>query len=327
MVSLSSVVRAVLVEMVALAPACGNKGAKQQKPDQSAVDNITATTEDLKKEEDDVLSRRDELSRARKQITSDRAALDEKRKQVVAAGGDTSAVDKEAAEIADREQKLSEQESTLDTKIDALMAKYQSMAAPAPSGTDDATRREAGMAIRERDVATREARLAEREKDVSAREKALADWDREKCPGTTTTIVQQASIPAVTPPPAGSRYTKKDVEPILQHARRKMAEKGLLEVDLPAQAAELEKESTAAMADGDYGKAKFAADQLFATVDAIKVDKTFVSQKIGRLNAAMKGKQLTPEQQQLFQSATADIGDGKFASANAKLNKIYSTIH
>ena len=38
-----------------------------------------------------------------------------------------------------------------------------------------------------------------------------------------------------------------------------MGEKGILGSDLPALAANLEKEATSAMGEGDYGKAKFAA--------------------------------------------------------------------
>ncbi len=313
---------ASLVLALVGAGGCGAK-KKAAPTDQAAVADLAAKTEDLKKDEEDVVSRRDELQRARKKISTDRAALQEKRKQVAAAGGDVAAVDKEEADLADREQSLVDQENTLMSKYDALMAKYESLSTPAGTGDkDDTARREAGMAVRESSVAKREDRLAEREKELADRERELAKREKETCGAGTTTIVQQ-----VPTPPAGSRYTKKDVEPVLQRARRKMAEKGLLGADLPAQASELEKESTAAMAEGDYGKAKFAADQLYATVDAIKIDKAFVSAKIGRLNAAMRGKQLTAEQQQLFQGATADIGDGKFAAANAKLNRIYASLH
>ena len=128
----------------------------------------------------------------------------------------------------------------------------------------------------------------------------------------------------------GSKYTKRDVEPVLQKARRKMNDKGMLPTDLPSPAQALEQEAVAAMKDGDYGKAKFAADQLYATVDSMKIDKAFISAKIGRLNAAMKGKSLDgdckKEADALFRGATSDYGDGRFPSANGKLNKIYALI-
>jgi hypothetical protein len=79
------------------------------------------------------------------------------------------------------------------------------------------------------------------------------------------------------------------------------------------------------MAKGDYGSARFAADQLYQTVKGIKIDKPFVSAKWARLNRAMKGKRLTAEQEQLLTEAASSIADGKFATANKKLNKLWGT--
>ena len=160
---------------------------------------------------------------------------------------------------------------------------------------------------------------------LAEREKAQARREKETCGvGTTTTIVQQVDGSK------GSKYTKRDVEPVLQKARRKMNDKGMLPTDLPSPAQALEQEAVAAMKDGDYGKAKFAADELYATVDSMKIDKAFISAKIGRLNAAMKGKSLDGDRKKeadaLFRGATSDYGDGRFPSANGKLNKIYALI-
>src|SRR5262249_34199747 len=121
-------------------------------------------------------------------------------------------------------------------------------------------------------------------------------------------------------PPPGARYSRRDVEPLLTAARRKMSDKGLLESDLPSPARGLEREATAAMSSGDFGRARFAADQLNATIDSLKVDRTFIVGKINRLNGAMKSTRLAgdarKEVDDLFRDATADYGDGKFASAN-----------
>lgn len=312
----------VLLAVALASFGCGSKGGKKAPVDKAAAAEEAKKAEDLKKEEDSVLARRGELQRERKKLSADRVALVEKRKQVAAAGGDVAAIDKEESDLVEREQQLVDQESSLLTKYDELVSRYEAaVASGGQGGAEDATRREAGVVVREKDFARREKEVADRERDIAVREKALAQREKETCGvGATTTIVQQVE------PPKGSRYTKRDVEPVLKMARRKMAEKGLLGADLPAQAQALEKEATVAMAEGEYGKAKFAADQLYATVDAMKVDKAFVSAKIGRLNAAMKGQQLTPEQRQLFEGATSDIGDGKFAQANAKLNKIYASL-
>lgn len=307
---------------------CGDQGKAQVDP--KAIEAATKEAEGIKTEESTVLARRDELSRERKKISADRAALVEKRKQVAAQGGNVADVEAEESELATRESKLIDQENELNGRFEGLFKKYEALAIAPPAAVNtgasgvqaDVARREGSLALREKDVATREARLAQRETDLAEREKAQAKREKDTC-GTGTTIVQQVDA-------KGSKYTKRDVEPVLQRARRKMNEKGLLASDLPAPAQALEQESVQAMKDGDYGKAKFAADQLYATVDSIKIDKAFISAKIGRLNAAMKGKELAgdakKDSDELFRGATADYGDGRFPSANGKLNKIYLLI-
>lgn len=294
--------------LVVAVAACGEKQDKG--PAKKASSTSTAAQDDeLKKAQADLLARRDELMRERKELAERKAQLAQRRQQ----GGDTSA---EEAELLEVQVRLDRQQAELEQKETVLIQQI------AVSGdSEDVARREAALALREAAVARREDRVAQREGDLAAREKAQAQREKETCGvPTTTTIVQTVA------PPSGSKYSKRDVEPILQKARRKMAEKGLLASDLPPPAQELEREATQAMADGEYGKAKFAADQLLATVDSIKIDKAFIAGKINRLNAAMRGKQLTPEIQELFRAATADYGDGKFAAANAKLNKIYGMI-
>lgn len=304
--------------LVAVLVVVGCKDKKGGAPvDKAAVAELAAKTDELKKEEDMVLTRRNELQRERKTVSDSRAALTEKRTQVAAAGGNLDAVDKEIAELEAKEKALADEDTALEQKYDAVVRRSVALA-----GADgDTSKREAGMALREKDVARREERIAERESTIAMRERDLAKREKETCGvGATTTIVREVEAPK------GSRYTKRDVEPVLKRARRKMAEKGILNSDLPAQAASLEKDATAAMAEGDYGKAKGDADQLMDTVDGMKVDKAFVSAKFARLSAAMKGKQLTADQQELLKGATGDIGDGKYGAANAKLNKLYASL-
>lgn len=308
---------------------CGDKGNPQ--PDPKAIEAATKEAEGIKTEESTVLARRDELQRERRKISDERASLVEKRKQVAATGGNVAEVDALETELASRESKLVDQETELNGRFESLFKKYEALAIAPPAVTTsgggaqaDVARREGSLALREKDVASREARLAARETELAEREKSQAKREKDTCgTATTTTIVQQVDA-------KGSKYTKRDVEPVLQKARRKANEKGLLASDLPAPAQGLEQEAVQAMKDGDYGKAKFAADQLYATVDSIKIDKAFISAKIGRLNAAMKGKELAGDPKkdadELFRGATADYGDGRFPSANGKLNKIYLLI-
>jgi hypothetical protein len=310
-----------LLAVSLLVAACRGPSAQDQ-PAQAGEPQAEAAgrIEKLQAEEGDVLARRDELQRAREQVTVDRAALEEKRKQISAAGGDLRPVDDEERALRAREQRIVADERDLSRKIQSLLVGYQEVTAGAVGR--DIGAREAQIAVREKDFARREKELAQREAGLAEREKELARRERETC--SAPTIVQ---APAAA---AASRYTRKDIEPILTSARRKMADKGLLESDLPAPAVGLEREATAAMSSGDLGRARLAADQLQATVDSVAIDKGFIVAKINRLNAALKSAKLSPdarrEADDLFRDATADYGDGKFAAANAKLNKIFAAL-
>lgn len=284
---------------------------------------LTARIEKLQEEEGSVLARRDELSRERQKVETDRAALEAKRKEAAATGADTAPIDDAARALSAREARLAAEEAKLGRELDGLLRTYQTLATGA-TGKDVAAR-EAQVALREKDFARREQAVADREATLAAREKELARRERETC------SVQPAPVmtPVVVSAP-GARYSRRDVEPLLSGARRKMSEKGLLASDLPSPAKDLEREATAAMGSGDWSRARFAADQLVATVDSVKVDKAFIMAKIGRLNGAVKGAKLAEDARKqvddLFRDATADYGDGKFASANGKLNRIYALL-
>lgn len=280
----------LLVLGLTLGPACKSK--PNASPD--------ARDDEWKVAQAQLLARRDEILRERKRLGERRAALTAQREQ-----GKLTAAEEEAFRA---------DEAKLERSEDDYM---QLMATVATSGQDVA-RREAGLALRESSVARREERVAEREAQLAAREKAQAQRERETCATTVT-------VPTYVPAP-GSKYSKRDVEPVLQKARRKMAEHGILASDLPPPAQALEREATQAMAEGDYGRAKFAADQLYATIGSLRIDRAFIAAKIGRLNGSMKGKTPTSEVQDLFREATADYGDGRFAAANTRLNKIYGLI-
>ncbi len=299
-----------------LTGACKDKGGGGK----TVAADVSARVAKLQAEDGDVRGRREDVRRERKKLLEDRAALAEKRKQVLASGGDVKALDQEEAALVERETELDAAEQQLSQKIDTLLSQYQELSAGAAAGGEDVTRREAGVAAREKDFARREQSLAAREATLADREKALAQREKDTCGGGTTTIVQAAPLPK------GTKYSKRDVESILKQSRRKMSDKGILSSDLPSHAQVLEREANAAMADGDFGKAKLAADTLFATVDSMKIDKGFISSKMGRLNALMKGKQLSKETDELFRGATGDYGDGKFSAANSKLNKIYAAL-
>ena len=94
--------------------------------------------------------------------------------------------------------------------------------------------------------------------------------------------------------------------------------------------AKLVDEVREAMKKGDYVRAKYDADALYAAVDDIKIDRAFIFAKMARLNSTMKGRKFDGEKRKEveshFREATVDYGDGKFPSANAKINKLFSIL-
>lgn len=295
------------------AAACKGDAEGASAPSPEAIAQQQKATAD----EDEILKRRDALLNTRLELRTKRAELAEKRESIKAQGGDTTEIDKEAQALLDEESGLVDQEKELNAKLDTLLGDRRAMV-EALAGGGGATGREAGVAAREKDLARREQKLAEREAQLAAREESLATKWKDTCAtGGTTTIVQTIDA-------KGSKYTKKDVAPLLARARSEMDSKGVLKGDLPEPVRDLEGESTQAMEKGDYGRAYFAAQQLLGHVKAIKIDKAFIAAKIGRLNAAMKGKSLSPATEQLFREATENVADGKFKDANRRLNKIAS---
>jgi hypothetical protein len=269
---------------------------------------------------EDLLARRDALMQSRQRIEAERAELEAERVRLVASGGDTSDVDRQLEEHRAQEARIQGEDLALADQMSTLLES----ARVAGSAQQQVAAREAQMASRERTVASREDRVAQREAALAAREKVLADRERTTCGATApTTIIQTVD-------PKGAKYGKRDVEPVLKKARETMSKKGLLATDLPAQASGLEREATRAMADGDYGRARFAAQQLLATVEGQRVDRAFIAAKIGRLSAAMKGRTLEAGGQKEvdahFKDATERYGNGDFTGANRKLNQIWRAI-
>lgn len=291
------------------------------KGDEEGSKVALAGQEKVSAAEDDLLKRRDALLNTRLELRSKRAELAEKRKAIKAEGGDTSGIDEETQKLLDEENDLVGQEQDLNSKLDELLTERRAMvSALSAGGGASVAGREAGVAAREKDLARREQRVGEREAALSAREESLATKWKETCAaGGTTTIVQTLDV-------KGSKYTKKDVEPLLDKAHSEMRQKGILRSDLPEPVRDLDSSATQSMAKGDYAQARFAASQLLATVRAMKIDKPFIAAKIGRLNATMKGKTVSSSVEQLFRDATEEVADGKFTSANKKLNSIYSKI-
>ena len=82
------------------------------------------------------------------------------------------------------------------------------------------------------------------------------------------------------------------MEPTYKKALKLMQEKGLLTSDLPPGTSKLVDDTREAMKKADFVRAKYDADQLLATVEEIKIDRSFISAKMARLSSAMRGKKL-----------------------------------
>lgn len=282
-------------------------------------------TEALAGDEEGLLQRRDTLLNSRRKLREKRKALAAERLRVIERGGDTSEVDKKQAALVKEEEELGQEETQFNDEFTKFLAEQRGVLADIASRGDDSARiavREGSMASRERAVAGREARLAERERELARREAALAKREKETCG------VAAAPTIVTAPPPGGTRYRKKDVDPLLRKARRDMSKKGILRSDLPAPAQGLEKEATKAMKKGDYGSAHFAARQLVATIGSTRIDRAFIQAKFNRLSARMKDAKPKNEKKvnKLFKEATKYYGDGKYSRANKRLNQIYSML-
>jgi hypothetical protein len=303
--------------------ACPNKKAD--------IAPITTEGEAIKKNEADLLSQRGALGRERRKLSEARAEIVEKRKQLGHDSVGQAALDEEDKKLIAKENELHGKESELDGKLDellkqqgALLAKATQVVASAPGADplERAAAREKTVASREKDVAEREKDVAQRERELAERETKQARREKEMCGGP--------AAPVAIDLPKGLKYSSKDVEPIYKKALKIMADKGVLAADLPPGQAKLVDEVREAMKKGDYVRAKYDADALYAAVDDIKIDRAFIFAKMARLNSTMKGRKFDGEKRKEveshFREATVDYGDGKFPSANAKINKLFSIL-
>ena len=89
-------------------------------------------------------------------------------------------------------------------------------------------------------------------------------------------------------------------------------------------------ESTKAMSDGDWGKAYFAAAQLVAMVEAVKVDRAFIQAKTARLSNQVRASKVDETTNQQLSGVLSDVmqkyNDGNFAAANQRLNQLAALI-
>jgi hypothetical protein len=291
-----------LAVALAVVVALGCKGGSEASPapDPAAV-----------KAQQELLRRRDALLEQRERLETQRQRIVEQIHKAEESGSDVKDLTRQRDDLTSQIEGQSVELGQMSDKLTSLSSKLDSAAAIA--------QREDRVAQREAGIARREDKLGEREKTIAQREEKLALREKETC-GTAPPMIIQA------PARADSKYGKGDVQPLLARARATMSKKGVLVADLPAPAQGLEGESTKAMADGDWGKAYFAAAQLLAMVDAVKVDRAFIQAKTARLSNQVKASKLEETANQQLAGVLSDVmqkyNDGNFGAANQRLNQL-----
>ena len=305
---------AALALMLAVA-GCKDKAAAKADPKALEAQNQA---------DQDLLARRDALLQSREQIETKKTELQAKIDEAKKNGTDTTDLETELAKLSsEANANQDELVELLKRQNESYKAQIETMRA-AGGGGDSGTAEIAALSAQ---LQRRDNQLADMEKRLVAMAGQLSDIrddiqkQAETCgAGGGTTIIQAPKLPS------GSKYNKKDVEPILTKARGVMSKKGIASADLPGGIAGLEKEATSAMADGEYGKAFLAASTLLQNVEAIKIDKGFVAAKIARLNRVMKQKKLddatSKQVLDLFNEVGEKYNDGDFTGANKRLQEI-----
>jgi hypothetical protein len=321
----------IAVLVLGAAASCDRWNRWRGKDKTADVAPIAAEDENLSKNEAELITQRGALQREHKKLADARAELVERRSQVGRDSAGQAALDKEEKDLLAKENDLSQQESQVNTKLDELLkmrgdlikraTQVASTLGPGGDPLERAAKREQSVASREKEMAGREREMAARERELAAREAVLAKREKETCGAM--------AMPKFDPP-KGLHYSARDVEPTYKKALKLMQDKGLLTSDLPPGTSNLVEATREAMKKGDYVRAKYDADQLLAIVDEIKVDRSFISAKMARLSAAMRGKKLEVGDRKavedLFQEATANYGDGKFPQANTKINRLFALL-
>lgn len=259
------------------------------------------------KAQQELLARRDKLLQQRQELLENRDKLNLEIQQIEQQGGDASDKKKDLADL-NKQIDNSAELSQINTKLDSIKS------------TGD---RSAQMAAREADVANREAQVAARERAIAEREKSLVQRDSEMAQRWKDSCTVSAPVIVQAPPPGKGNYTKKDVTDLLARARAGMLTKGILVADLPPQAQSLEGDANKALADNKIETAWVEANQLAGAVDAIKINRAFIQQKMTRIQTqARASKQDDATTQPALEEVVKFYGNGDFNAANKRLNAV-----
>ncbi|MFH2004969.1 MAG: hypothetical protein ABI333_00150 [bacterium] len=326
------------VVVLLAAGGCKEKTSKKAGPDQG-IKEIQKSGALLKADADDLLKRRGKLQDNRREIEAARKAIEAKRATLAKDDIQGHAkLAKEELDLKDREQKLRKQEDKVNGKLlNALRRQEQfyvrAAAVLQSRGGGDASSnirsREHGVALRENAVARREKAVAGREKALNDQYRKIVEYKAKKC-ATTTSVFTTLTAPSIPAGGGGAGYSKADAKNAYAKAMATMAGKGILISDLPSGFAKLISSIKKSIGAKEYARAKIGADQLRATLRSITIDRGFVGAKMGRLAGYIRRKKLSDAKRaqvnKLFVQVTTAYNDGRFGSANRKINKIYGVI-
>jgi hypothetical protein len=288
--------------LLALAGGCKTKKKSKAGPDKN-LKALTKSGAALKANATDLLKRRGKLQTNRDHIVAARQALEKKRAKLAKDDIEGHAkLAKEEIVLKKKETDLRKAENVVNSKLTTALRRQEVFFARATAvlqakstgggdGTSNVRGREHGVALREKAVARREKNVAGREKSLNDQYRKIMDYKAKKC-AVSTTMVTTIAAPSA-PVSGGRSYSKAD-----------------------AKAA--------------YARAKIGADQLRATLRSIKINRGFVGAKMGRLAGYIRRKKLSASKREkvnkLFVQVTTSYNDGRFSSANRKINKIYGVI-
>jgi len=318
------------------------------KADKKKHTSTDAPIKELKKDGEKLRADTDELLRRRGTLQRSRAELEEARRKLEAkrahlAKDDIAghaALAKEEAALRSKEVALKSQEQKINDRLLAALRRQEQFYSRATAalearagGSGDSTeavrQREHAVALREKAVAQRERALAKRERALNEEYRKVVEYKAKKC-AVATPIVTAIAAPSLPRSVGGRSYSRADAKAAFAKAMATMSGKGIRVSDLPSGFAKLIGDIRRFIRHKEYARAKFASDQLRATLRSIKIGRAFVGAKMGRLAALIRRKHLSEKKRKavsaLFVKVTTAYNDGRFRTANARINQIYHTI-
>lgn len=289
-----------LLFLLGLGAACKGKGDADAAADPAAL-----------KAQQDLAARRDALMSERKKLDTSIETLDTQITEAKAKGESVTDLEKQRNDLISKRDNQNTEVANLDAKFDQLNAAQGGLAA-----------REAALATLERKLRDDLDKLGQQQiAFLKAQEAAAQKW-KESCTVGGPTIV-------AAPVPAGTKYSRTDVDQMYSKAKNLMRQKGLLASDLGA-GASLDGEAQGAMTKQDWVGAYVAAQTLYRYAESIKIDRGFIQAKHRRLDAIVKSTKRDGAVQKQLEDGLSEIlnlyNNGNLGGANAKLNQLFSVV-